>query len=337
MSDALSHLRRVLGRDAIKARGDDVVLEADASVVIDAVALSDAASRNDHARVVALYQGPFLDGVYIDDAQEFDEWCDRVRARLAALFARSAAASCRSMAASGEWDECRALAERWLDAEPASGDAACLLLDAFEAPGTHAARVAALSAYQTLVVRLERDLGVSPSPEVARRAEAIRSALEAAPAPPPAPVAPPALTAVRPTRVSEQLVAAGPATSHDDGSQHNASVAAASRGGIAPDPPNALPRLTWAGLSVALLALGAFAVGRVRRLYTIQRGSSLTRSRIAPAIQHSPMWGVSPLSGSAGGSRRLISSKSSICRRRHRWATGWMRSNWGATSMPEPS
>lgn len=179
LSDVLSHLRRVLGRDAIRTRADEVALAADAPLVVDAMALAEAARREAHEDVVALYGGAFLDGFHVDDAHDFDDWCERTRARLAALFARSAAARCASLASDKRWDECRALAERWLDADPASADAANALLDAILAPQTHASRVAALVACQSLSIRLHRDLGVSPAPEVMARAREIAVALEA--------------------------------------------------------------------------------------------------------------------------------------------------------------
>ena len=264
LSDALSHLRRVLGRDAIRSRGDEVVLSTDAPLSVDAVALAAAASRNDHAGVVALYRGPFLDGVHIDDAHEFDDWCERVRARLGALFVRSAAACCRSLAASAQWEECRALAERWLDAEPASADAACMWFDAIDAPRTHASRAAALVAYRSLVSRLERDLGIAPAPEVTHRAEAIRAAMEAAPRA--EPVA---------SSLSERSV--GSSTGTGEGS----AVASATRGSGVPSSPadaaelppraphapgtsRARTRLTWGGAVASLLAISALAAFRLQ-------------------------------------------------------------------------
>ena len=222
LSDALSHLRRVLGREAIRARGEEVRLAADAPLEVDALALTDAASCNNHARVVSLYRGSFLDGVHIDDAHEFDDWCERMRTRLGALFARSAAERCRALAASGEWDACRLLAERWIETEPASAEAACVWLDAIAAPRSHASRAAALVAYRSLALRLDRDLGIAPASEVTRRAEGIRAAMEAAPLTP-------ASTAVTATSASN--------ASNASNGTSVAAAAAGSAGATLPDSP----------------------------------------------------------------------------------------------------
>jgi DNA-binding SARP family transcriptional activator len=183
LSDALSHLRRVLGRDAIRSQGDEIIVASDSRLTIDAVELVAAARSEDHARVTALYRGPFLDGFYVDEAPEFDDWRDRERRRLADLFARSAAARCSEFAKEKSWESCRDLSERWLDAQPASTDAALSLLRAIAAPGTHAALAAAISSSRTLVRRLDAEVGIAPDPAVTAFAAELSARLSATPKP----------------------------------------------------------------------------------------------------------------------------------------------------------
>ncbi len=184
LADALSHFRRVLGRSAVPSFSERVALADDVPLVVDAALLVEAASVGDHARVVELYAGQFLDGVHLDDAIEFDRWRDGENARLGEVFARSAAARCAQLARAGQWEPCAALARRWLDVEPASADAALRLIDAIAAPGTHAARVAALIAFEELRERLRCDLGVAPAAVVVKRAHTL-SATVAVPEPSP--------------------------------------------------------------------------------------------------------------------------------------------------------
>ena len=173
LSDALSHMRRVLGRNAIRTQAGDVLVDTETILDVDALELIAAANAGEHQRVTSLYTGPFLDGAHVDDAPEFDEWRDRERARFAAIFARSAGVRCTELARTRQWDACRALAERWLGAEPASADAAVCYLDAIKAPGTHEARAAAIAAYETLVRRLQQEVGAPPHPDLAAWAQAI--------------------------------------------------------------------------------------------------------------------------------------------------------------------
>ena len=118
LADALSQLRRVLGRNAIRTQAGDVVVDTETTLDVDALELIEAANAGEHQRVITLYAGPFLDGVHVDDAPEFDEWRDRERARFAAIFARSAAVRCSELARTRQWDACRELSERWLGADP---------------------------------------------------------------------------------------------------------------------------------------------------------------------------------------------------------------------------
>lgn len=94
LSDAISHLRRVLGRDAIRTVGNEILVDEALDLSVDAEDLLAAAKAEDHARVVAQYRGPFLDGFYVGDAPAFDDWRDRERSRFARVFAASAAARC---------------------------------------------------------------------------------------------------------------------------------------------------------------------------------------------------------------------------------------------------
>lgn len=184
LADAISHLRRVLGRESIRTQGLELVIAKDAPLDVDALELAGAASRGSHAAVVSLYRGPFLDGFYVNDAPEFDDWRDRERSRLEGAFAKSARARCAELAAGASWDECRALAERWLDAEPASGEAGLILLRATDAPATHVAHVAALAAFENLKVRLARDLEIVPDARVSLFAKEIADRLAETPPPP---------------------------------------------------------------------------------------------------------------------------------------------------------
>ncbi|HUF64815.1 MAG TPA: tetratricopeptide repeat protein [Gemmatimonadaceae bacterium] len=170
LSDALSSLRRILGRSALPAYRDQVMLAEDTLLTVDVLELQAAAQRGEHDRVIDLYAGPFLDGVYVDAAPDFEKWSDQVRQRVDALFARACRARCNELARAGSWTECETIARRWLSVESASGEAAMHLLNAIVAPGTHVARVAAVREHAALSERVARELGVGLDPAVTARA-----------------------------------------------------------------------------------------------------------------------------------------------------------------------
>ena len=92
LSDALSHLRRVLGRDAITGRTERVSLGAGVALVVDVRELERAFSEENHARVNELYGGPFLDALGAPPSARYAEWVTPLRARYAALAEQSTAA-----------------------------------------------------------------------------------------------------------------------------------------------------------------------------------------------------------------------------------------------------
>jgi DNA-binding SARP family transcriptional activator len=177
LSDAISHLRRVLGRDAIVTRGDEVALAMDAALSVDAVDLCEAATAQAWARVTQLYDGAFLDGVHIDDAHDFDHWIAGQDARMRRLFGRACAECTRVLVRDQEWEPCARLAERWLAAEPLSADAAFSRIQALQAPATTEAFAAALVEYDRLRARLAEDFGVGVDQTVERLVASVRALL----------------------------------------------------------------------------------------------------------------------------------------------------------------
>ncbi|HEX6052048.1 MAG TPA: BTAD domain-containing putative transcriptional regulator, partial [Gemmatimonadaceae bacterium] len=173
LSDAVSHLRRVLGRKALVATRSTVTLSPSAPLVVDAVelaaaagALGDSVDEGTTAacgRLVDGYTGPFLDGVHLEGSSTFEQWVAGQRAGLERAFVRAAALRCRALAAAREWAACEELAERWLDTAPLSAEAAVSYLEALAGSGDDG-RV--LAAYERLCVRLRREYELEPDPAV---------------------------------------------------------------------------------------------------------------------------------------------------------------------------
>ncbi len=177
LSNALSSLRGALGATAIRSRDADVAVASDAPLVVDALELADAVEGREFGRAAELYAGPFLEGFFLDDSPTFDQWMSRERRRLEELFLQACAQECALLARARRWQECHALARRWLDAQPLSPEAATMLLNAARAPGTRAALAQALEDYEALKSHLEREFDLPPEAPVRALAEQIREVL----------------------------------------------------------------------------------------------------------------------------------------------------------------
>lgn len=166
LSDALSHFRRILGRNAIAHRRAEVMLSEEVRLGVDALEFAAACEARDTARAVELYAGPLLDGVRLDRSARFEEWMTRERDRYNRLFIRACEVECLALARARRWEECAALSRRWLAAAPLSADAALYLINAIKAPGSREAAVAALAEYQSMRALLEREYGTRPDQRI---------------------------------------------------------------------------------------------------------------------------------------------------------------------------
>ncbi|MCA2987481.1 MAG: hypothetical protein INH02_08665 [Gemmatimonas sp.] len=182
LAEALSHIRRAFGRDAIASRVKDVLLADSCPIDVD-VRLFDAALANgDLERAAALYAGPFLEGVFLERAPGFDDWAARERARLTGRFIALCVTLVPRLLSDGRPAEAAALAEQWLKEDLEDADAAIGLLTALAAPGTRAALRAAIERYRRLKTRLLAELESGPDESVTALSATHEARLAALPA-----------------------------------------------------------------------------------------------------------------------------------------------------------
>ena len=118
LSDALSHLRRVLGPGAITARRVEVELAEGYPLTVDLRELAAAAAARDWPRVLALYEGPFLDGMYLGGSADWEHWVHAQRMSAARHFVTACRAEGERLEGTGDWAALERLALRWLEASP---------------------------------------------------------------------------------------------------------------------------------------------------------------------------------------------------------------------------
>lgn len=163
-------LRKALGEDALVSGGDHLRLNADV-VRSDVAELEAAVAAGEHERVVAAYGGPFLDGFFLSNAPEFDQWSARERDRLAGSYAAAvealaeAAEARRDLTAAAGW--WKTLAAQ----DPYDSRVARRLIQALDAAGNPAAALQHAAIHERL---LRDEFGVAPDPGTQAAADAIR-------------------------------------------------------------------------------------------------------------------------------------------------------------------
>lgn len=190
LNQAVYQLRKALGDNAIVSVGDELRLDTTA-VHVDVVHFETALAAHAPADAVKLYQGPLLDGFFLSDAPEFEQWLERERTRLADAYAQALEKLAEEAAAAGdlphaaEWWKTRAAHD------PYDSRIALRLLEALAAAGN---RAAAVQYAEQHTRTLAQEFGIDPPADIASFVERLR----VSPPPPPkqTPAAgPPPLTA----------------------------------------------------------------------------------------------------------------------------------------------
>ena len=129
----------------------------------DVQLFEEALGRGDLARAVELYTGPFLDGVYLSEAGEFERWVEAERSRLATLMARALESLARNADGRGDHRSAADWWRRFAALDPLSSRAALGLMTTLDRAGEPVEAIRAGRAHTEFV---RQELGAEPATEV---------------------------------------------------------------------------------------------------------------------------------------------------------------------------
>jgi DNA-binding SARP family transcriptional activator len=197
LTQTLYALRRDMGGAEIIAGSSELRLARDV-MTSDIGELNAALEAGQLERALALYAGPFLDGVFLPSLPDFERWVEEERVSIA----RRISAALESLADSAAGRGDATAAERWsrqlATLDPLNGRYALRLMESLVALGDRAGALRHARIHEALV---SQEIGGRPDPAVAALAARLRE--EASDAPP----------AVLPASSDEVATAPGEATS----------------------------------------------------------------------------------------------------------------------------
>ena len=173
-------LRKTFGEDLLQSVGGDLQLH----LTSDVARFSAALSRGDHAAAVALYGGPFMDGFYLDGAEEFERWQEGERTRLAAAYAGALASVAEADEAATNWQGAVEAWRRLSAIEPGRSRVTSRLMTALENAGDRGGALEVADAHAALMTR---EYDAEPDPEIVALAARIRNRPATVPLAPPRP------------------------------------------------------------------------------------------------------------------------------------------------------
>jgi TolB-like protein/DNA-binding SARP family transcriptional activator len=123
---------------------------------------SDALGRGELEAAIGLYRGPFLDGFYLSDAPEFEQWMEAERSRVERSYAEALERLARSLEDANDPAAVAPLLQKLIDIDPVSSKHATGLIRALMNAGDHAAALKYAERYEAIVAR-ELGTGVGPA------------------------------------------------------------------------------------------------------------------------------------------------------------------------------
>ena len=171
LNQAVYSLRRDLGGEDTLLGSKDLRLNLDL-IQVDVIEFADAVEANDLDRALRIYAGPFLDGLYVPRATEFERWVESERAALAHEYAsvlqRVASRATQQgnhADAAGHWRKLAAT-------DPLNARIALSLMNALVAVGDVTGAIQHARLHEAL---LDQQLGLPPDKDVAALARQLRT------------------------------------------------------------------------------------------------------------------------------------------------------------------
>ena len=177
LAQALYQLRQSLREDTLVLGAAELRLHP-AMIASDVGEFECAIAAGDLIRAAEVYKGPFLDGVYISDAPEFERWVDGERARLAAAYAK--AVECLATAPGTAPADAVLWWRMLANADPLNARHALGLMRALAAAGNTAAALDHARVYEALV---REELDAEADASIVAYARALRAHAPTAPTP----------------------------------------------------------------------------------------------------------------------------------------------------------
>jgi len=162
LRQALAFLRRSVGEQAVRSRGDDAIGIDPAHVACDVWAFQQALATHRDDDALALYRGGLLDGLVVDDAPAFEQWVANRRDTLARMAAGAAARSAEAHVGRGDLDRAVELARRAQTLDRFNESHHRRLLTVLDRSGD---RSGALREHDSFAAQLRSELDAEPAPE----------------------------------------------------------------------------------------------------------------------------------------------------------------------------
>src|SRR5213082_1933162 len=172
LNQAVHTLRQALGREVLRARGEEEVGTKEEGISCDVREFETALEAGQAEQALELYRGSLFNGFHVSEVPEFERWLDEERERVRRRACEGAQLlidrdqTARNLVGAARW------AQRLTELSPFDESAVQRLVELLDRAGD---RAGAVRAYQEFARRLGRDLEVEPSAATRLVMEGIRT------------------------------------------------------------------------------------------------------------------------------------------------------------------
>lgn len=181
LRSTLYQIRRATEAPLVGGKGEQSLWVEGGRLAVDVAAFREAVEAGEHARILELYEGPFLAGVHVSDAPRFERWVDRGRGEVRQQAYEAALALGREARSGGDLAAAEEAFRRALDLAPLREEPARALIRTLAERGRPADAVLLFEAFRE---RREEELDLAPSDEMTEEVEALKRAPPAGAGPP---------------------------------------------------------------------------------------------------------------------------------------------------------
>ncbi|HEV8216919.1 MAG TPA: BTAD domain-containing putative transcriptional regulator [Gemmatimonadaceae bacterium] len=179
LTQSLYHIRKVLGVDRLFLGTADVRLDFN-EITADVLDFQHATNQNRSDVAVGLYEGPFLDGFYVNGDAEFEFWVSTQRTKFAQQYGDALESLARQASERGDRPAEVTWRLRLADHNPLNGLAVAAAMNCLATTGD---RAAALQLARTHEERMRKELDLPPDVGVAELTGDLRRGTPSSPPP----------------------------------------------------------------------------------------------------------------------------------------------------------
>ncbi|MEP6729797.1 MAG: tetratricopeptide repeat protein [bacterium] len=176
LSDSIYRINQALGGDAVVGPGEDVRLNRH-QITTDIAVFEAAVDERNWRQAAEIYTGPFLDGFYLPDASDFDQWMESERRHYARLAAKAIEALAAEASEAAQYTDAVDWWQRLAAIAPDDSRVAMEVMRALEIAGNRAGALRHARVHSTL---LRESFGMEPDRAVQTLADQIAARNESA-------------------------------------------------------------------------------------------------------------------------------------------------------------